>query len=256
MSIRARLLRVLARVGGLVLLLVLSVPAFGAGVAGLAEPGSKRECVILLHGLARSRHSLERMEEALREDGFVAVNLGYPSRHKPIEALALEAIPPALELCEDGAAHTKHFVTHSMGGLLVRYYLAVRPIPGLGRVVMLSPPNRGSEAADILHQRAFYEWLNGPAGQQLVTGPGGLAAQLGPVTYPVGVITGNRHAFFDAWLAREIPGEDDGKVAVERAKVEGMADFLVLPYSHPFIMNAHEVIAQTLYFLRHGRFRT
>ena len=232
------------------------MPGVAAGAARLAKLGSDRECVILLHGLARSRHSLERMQEALREYGFVVVNLGYPSRHKPIEALALGAIPPALGLCERADAPTVHFVTHSMGALLVRYYLAVHPVPGLGRVVMLSPPNRGSEAADILHRRAFYQWLNGPAGQQLVTGPDGLAAQLGPVTYPVGVITGNRHAFFDAWLAREIPGEDDGKVAVERAKVEGMADFLVLPYSHPFIMNAHEVIAQTLYFLRHGRFRT
>ncbi len=246
--------RVSPWLGGLVLLFALPFPTVGESAADMATSELGHECVILLHGLARSRHSLERMEQALREGGFVAVNLGYPSRHKLIEALALEAIPPALARCEDADAHTIHFVTHSLGGLLVRYYLTVRPIPGLGRVVMLSPPNRGSEAADILHQRAFYQWLNGPAGQQLVTGPEGLAAQLGPVTYPVGVITGNRHAFFDAWLAAEIPGEDDGKVAVERARVEGMTDFLVLPYSHPFIMNAHEVIAQTLHFLRHGRF--
>ncbi len=250
----ARRLRVSTWLAGLMPLLALLVPTVGESAADMAKSDRGPECVFLLHGLARSRHSLERMEEALRDGGFVAVNLGYPSRHKPIEVLALGAIPPALARCEDADAHTIHFVTHSLGGLLVRYYLSVRPIPGLGRVVMLSPPNRGSEAADILHQRAFYQWLNGPAGQQLVTGPEGLAAQLGPVTYPVGIITGNRHAFFDAWLAREIPGQDDGKVAVERAKVEGMTDFLVLPYSHPFIMDAHEVIAQTLHFLRHGRF--
>lgn len=77
---------------------------------------------------------------------------------------------------------------------------------------------------------------------------------LGPVDFPLGIITGNQHSFFDAWLADVIPGTDDGKVSVERAKVEGMTDFLVLPYSHPFIMNATEVIEQTLHFLSRGRF--
>jgi hypothetical protein len=119
---------------------------------------------------------------------------------------------------------------------------------------MLSPPNRGSEVTDNLRDNPLYRWLNGPAGQQLGTGPGDLPGRLGPVDYPVGVITGNRHSFFDAWLATLIPGEDDGKVAVERAKVAGMTDFLVVPYTHPFIMEKKEVIAQTLYFLRHGRF--
>jgi hypothetical protein len=120
---------------------------------------------------------------------------------------------------------------------------------------MLSPPNRGSEAADHLRDSVLYAWLNGPAGQQLRTGPEGLPEQLGPVTFPLGIITGNRHSFFDAWLSEVIPGADDGKVSVERARVEGMDDFLVLPYSHPFIMNADEVIVQTVHFLELGRFR-
>jgi hypothetical protein len=87
-----------------------------------------------------------------------------------------------------------------------------------------------------------------------VTGPEGLPEQLGPVDFRLGIITGKQHSFFNAWLADVIPGTDDGKVSVERAKVEGMADFLVLPYAHPFIMNAKEVIEQTLHFLRDGRF--
>jgi triacylglycerol lipase len=136
----------------------------------------------------------------------------------------------------------------------VRYYISHHRPENLGRVVMLSPPNRGSEAADHLRDSALYKWLNSPAEQQLITGPEGLPEQLGPVDFPLGIITGNQHSFFDAWLADVIPGTDDGKVSVEQAKVEGMADFLVLPYSHPFIMNAQEVIDQTLHFLREGPF--
>jgi hypothetical protein len=229
------------------LLLVLAVRTAEASPAA-------DECVILLHGLARTEYSLQKLEHAVEDAGYVAVNLGYPSRDKPVEVLARDVIPRALRECRTAGTTRVHFITHSLGGILVRYYLEADEVEGLGRVVMLSPPNQGSEAADELRDLGLYEWLNGPAGQQLVTGADGLPARLGPVDYPVGVITGNRHAFFDAWLADLFPGEHDGKVSVERAKVRGMNDFLVVPYSHPFIMDADEVIAQSLHFLRHGRF--
>jgi pimeloyl-ACP methyl ester carboxylesterase len=211
--------------------------------------------VILLHGLGRTSRSLNKMAEALRAAGFSPMNLDYPSRSNTIEELATETIERGLERCAQLQAGSVHFVTHSMGGILVRYYLSRHRPRNLGRVVMLSPPNRGSEAADHLRDSVLYAWLNGPAGQQLRTGPEGLPEQLGPVTFPLGIITGNRHSFFDAWLSEVIPGADDGKVSVERARVGGMDDFLVLPYSHPFIMNADEVIEQTLHFLEFGRFR-
>jgi pimeloyl-ACP methyl ester carboxylesterase len=221
---------------------------------GNASATTGPECVILLHGLGRTSRSLNKMAEALQAAGLSPVNLDYPSREQTIETLALETIARGLDRCTKIQAHTVHFVTHSMGGVLVRYYLSRHRLENLGRVVMLSPPNRGSEAADHLKDSALYTWFNGPAGQQLVTGPEGLPGQRGPVDFPLGIITGNRHSFFDAWLAEVIPGADDGKVSVERAKVAGMADFLVLPHTHPFIMNAEEVIEQTLHFLHGGRF--
>ena len=213
-----------------------------------------RECVILLHGLGRTYRSMAPMARDLDAAGYKTVNLDYASREHPIEQLAMAVIPEGLDRCSTQGAGRIHFVTHSMGGILVRYYLSQKTISGLGRVVMLSPPNQGSEVTDALQDTAFYQWFNGPAGKQLGTGPGSFVRRLGPVRYPVGVITGRSYAFFDSWLADLIPGPNDGKVAVARAKVEGMADFLVLPYSHPFIMKESEVIQQTIHFLRHGRF--
>ncbi len=213
------------------------------------------ECVILLHGLGRTYRSMDSMARALTAAGYETVNLDYASREHPIETLAMDVIAQGLERCSAQGAARVHFVTHSMGGILVRYYLARKAIPGLGRVVMLSPPNQGSEAADALQDKAVYQWFNGPAGQQLGTGPGSLVIHLGPVNYPVGVITGSIHAFFDTWLADLIPGPNDGKVSVERAKVEGMVDFLLLPYAHPYIMEESEAIEQTIHFLRQGQFR-
>jgi len=211
--------------------------------------------VILLHGLARTSGSLRLLADALERAGYVVANIDYPSRAQPVEQLASDAVSAGLEACLAERATAVHFVTHSLGGILVRFYLAWNELPVLGRVVMLSPPNRGSEAADRLKDWPLYRWFNGPAGQQLVTGPEGLPGRLGKVDYPVGIITGNRYSVIDSWLADAFTGPHDGKVSVDGASVEGMTDFLVLPYSHPFIMQQEEVVLQTLHFLRHGCFR-
>jgi len=222
---------------------------------GMIAHQSNGECIILLHGLGRTSDSMDNMTEGLEEAGYSTVNLDYPSRKKTIESLALETIPMGLAECRALGASKTHFVTHSMGGILVRYYLSKHTIENLGRVVMLSPPNRGSEVVDSLKDWELYKWYDGPAGQQLGTGSDSLVMKLGPVDYPVGIITGDAPAFFDFWLEDMIHGPGDGKVSVERAKIDGMRDFLVLPYSHSFIMAKMDVIEQTIHFLVNGTFK-
>ncbi len=213
-----------------------------------------KECVILLHGLARTSGSMEKLEEELQQAGFLTVNIDYPSTKKRIENLSADAVSRGVNRCRNEQADTIHFVTHSMGGILVRYYLSLSDIDELGRVVMLSPPNRGSEVVDTIGDLTSFQWYNGPAGGQLGTGDDSLVMKLGPVNFPLGVITGDAPAFFDGWFADMIPGPNDGKVAVERARVEGMKDFLVLPHNHTFIMSQEDVITQTIFFLHHERF--
>ncbi len=214
-----------------------------------------RPCVVLLHGLRRSSGSMRHLEEVLTDAGYRTVPIDYDSARQTIEALAMVAVPEAVDLCRSHGCTSIHFVTHSMGGIILRYYLSKHTINRLGRVVMLSPPNQGSEVVDALRDSFLFKWYNGPAGQQLGTGPNGIAARLGPVDFPLGIITGNKPSLFDAWLTKYFPGENDGKVSVQRAKVDGMRDFLVLPYSHTFIMNRAEVIRQVRYFLRQGSFK-
>jgi pimeloyl-ACP methyl ester carboxylesterase len=158
------------------------MPALGR----CADEGQEGQCVILLHGLGRTDRSMNVMAEALASAGYATSNLDYPSRDAPVEKLALDAIPRGLGRCRALEARRIHFVTHSMGGILVRYYLSQKSIAELGRVVMLSPPNQGSEVTDALQDTAFYQWHNGPAGQQLGTGSDSFVLQLGPVDYPVG----------------------------------------------------------------------
>lgn len=229
-------------------------PQFGAAADLDDEKLSgqpQRECVILLHGLARTSRSMEKMATALEQEGYNVLNVDYQSREQHIEELAASVIPTAVRDCGPDAVKI-HFVAHSLGAILVRYYLAGNELPSLGRVVMLSPPNQGSEAVDILKKMPGFYRINGPAGGQLGTDEDSIPLQLPQVDYEVGVITGDRTINFI--LSGIIPGIDDGKVSIKSAQVAGMADFIVMHHAHPFIMKADDVIEQTLIFLQYGRF--
>lgn len=230
----------------MLMFLFLLLPAHGGAA------GERPECVVLLHGLARTEKSMARLEGHLQQRGFHVVNSGYPSREKDIQTLSIDTIHQAARECAQVNSVKTHFVTHSMGGILVRYYLERHELPGLGRVVMLSPPNKGSEVVDKLKTFTVFKWLNGPAGQQLGTDKKSIPNTIGPPYYEVGIITGNKS--LNPILSLLITGKDDGKVSVERAKLLGMKDFLVVPNTHTFIMNDKKVIEQVIYFIAHGRF--
>lgn len=211
--------------------------------------------VVLLHGLGRTSFSMAPMEEHLGAAGYRVINLGYPSREEPPADLVAH-LGDELGRCCAEAGRPVHFVTHSLGGILVRLLAEEPELPiEIGRVVMLSPPNQGSEIVDTLEDNPLAETVMGPTFERLGTGEDSLPARLnrlGPVPFELGVIAGNRT--LEPHLSWLIPGEDDGKVAVERAKVAGMADFLVVPATHPFIMGNPEVMAQVVNFLETGTF--
>ena len=207
------------------------------------------DCVILLHGLARTEASFLLMEEALEAREYRVVRPGYPSTSARIEERADAALPAAFAAC--GAERT-HVVTHSMGGILARYYLSKHQPETLGQVLMLAPPNMGSELVDELGDWTVFDLIHGPAGQELGTDPGSLPNRLPPVDYPVGVIAGSQslNPVF-SWL---IPGADDGKESVARTSVPGMQAKIILPVTHTYMMNNPRGITQVSHFLETGTF--
>ena len=219
-------------------------------IFGLQVSATAKETVVLIHGLTRSSGSMSKLQKSLEKAGYDVVNLDYPSREYSIEDLS--AIVRDEIVLQTAEANRVHVVTHSMGGVIIRYIQERSPMANIGRVVMLSPPNHGSELVDVFGRSRLFKWINGPAGLQLGTDGDSLTAQLKPVEFELGVIAGDRS--FDWIFSCMIPGKDDGRVSIESAQVEGMRDFKIVHATHPFIVKKRRVIAEVIEFLKSGRF--
>lgn len=232
-------------------LALLFVPVVLGAIAPAPAPDT-RETVVLLHGVAMPALIMRPLAKSLEAAGYRVVNLGYPSRTLPFERIAADYLPAQLARHNVAPAAKLHFVTHSMGSLVLRLYLRDQRPANLGRVVMLGPPNHGSAAADRAAQHLFFRLGAGRNLVRLGTGPDAITRQLGPADFELGIIAGNRsnNPLFSRWLGEP----SDGAVAVRSTRLEGMRDFLLVPYAHTPMLWQRSVHAQVLAFLRTGRF--
>lgn len=237
-------------------IILVSALVMSLGACSDAEPvvpAHAGECVILLHGLARSSLSMERMKWFLEDNGYPVANVDYPSRDFKIKELATIAIEDGLQQCRAMKSIERvHFVTHSLGGILVRYYFSENELDSLGRVVMLAPPNQGSAAVDELQEWPGFEWLNGPAGYQLGKGEESVPLQLGTPNFEFAVIAGDES--IDPVTSAVLEDPDDGRVSVSDTFLEGMRDFRLVGSSHAFIMQKSDVFELVKSFLETGAF--
>jgi pimeloyl-ACP methyl ester carboxylesterase len=207
------------------------------------------EIVVLLHGIANVPISMKYLEDNLEEAGYRVYNLGYPSTGETIEKAA--ALVREKVLAIKGADRI-NFVGHSMGNLVIRKMLG-KSLPGLGRIVMIAPPNQGSLVAEQLENLDLYKWIFGPAGQELPADNRAFFEKLPIPDCEFGIIAGGRGT--DEGYNPLLPGDDDGTVAVEETKLKGAADFIVINRTHTLILFAPETVKQTIHFLKNGRFK-
>ncbi len=211
------------------------------------------EYVVLLHGLGRTSRSMNKLRNYLQKHGYKVINVNYPSRKYNIRTLSEKYVEAGIRKCIEGKATKIHFVTHSLGGILLRDYFSRHPFPPqMGRVVMLAPPNKGSEVVDKLKWLPLFQWLNGPAGNELGTDSTSAALMNDSLNFETGIIAGDFS--INLILSLLIPGPDDGKVAVKNTRIKGMKDFILIHTSHPFIMRNRKVLQQILSFLQRGEF--
>jgi triacylglycerol lipase len=206
--------------------------------------------VVLLHGLARGHGSMARLGRHLRERGYETVSRTYPSRRHSIAYLAGEVTE---WIIEHAAGRPVSAVTHSMGGVIVRHLHD--PRIHWERIVMLAPPNRGSQLAAAVQTNAVFRWYYGPAGAELADGAGWPQPPA-----PFAVIAGTRGLALTnptSWtMGRRFPAgvKHDGTVAVDETRLDTMAAFAEVDATHTWIMNDPHVQTLVARYLGSGSF--
>jgi triacylglycerol lipase len=212
--------------------------------------GSELRPVVLLHGWGRSERAMWLMKRRFTDAGFAAHAIGYDSRDQSIKQIVAQ-VDAAIDACCAGLGQI-NFVTHSLGGIILRAWAEENGSERIARAVMLSPPNHGSAIIDML---GSLRAVLGPAGSDLGahddSAPNRLNA-LGPVKFELGVIAGDRSMNpIGSWI---LDGPDDGTVSVDSARVEGMKDFLVMSATHSFMNYDEDVALQAVRFMDTGAF--
>lgn len=219
----------------------------------LAAVNGKNQCIVLIHGLWRSGYAMKPLQEYLNNYGFTTIAINYPSTETSIENLATNFVAPAVDECQAQGMKRIHFVTHSMGGIVARMYLQNHSLPENSRVVMLSPPNQGSEFSKRFGDTSWYEWLVGPAAITLTKDSNGVINSLKPIKEEVGIIAAYRE--WSLWPSSWLPEPNDGTVAVQNMRLAEMQDFILLEAGHAMMRHDEKVKFQIVHFLKHGRFK-
>jgi len=209
------------------------------------------DLLVLVHGLKRTRASMRPAALMARRRGYAVCNWGYSSARRGIHGRAdalrrdLDALPPLGD-------RRIHFLTHSLGGIIVRALITFGPPPNLGRVVMLGPPNAGNEIAQHLRHTRIFRRIMGPAGLELGTGAESVPRRLPEATFELGVIAGvrRRPALFGRWIGTP----NDGLVSVSATRLVGMRDHLIVHGGHGFLPWNPRALSQAFTFLATGHF--
>ena len=211
-----------------------------------------KECVVLVHGLWRSGFAMRSIANDLEDHGYQTVSVDYPSTQNEIPELVQNYLIGGYDECVQTGAEKIHLVSHSMGGILIRHFLQDFTLPIGSRVVMLSPPNQGSELSERFGDTWWYQWAVGPAGVSLSSKQQGIITQLAEIDEPVGIIAAYRD--WSLWPDEWLPQPNDGTVSVESMKLAEMDDFILVNSGHAMMRFNDEVQGQIRQFLALGKF--
>lgn len=211
--------------------------------------------VLLLHGHASVKYMMWWMERRLQEAGY-ATRLPSYNPWGQLDGI-VDGLEPKLTRFLDRFDGRLHIVSHSMGGLVARALIRRTGRDRLGRVVMLAPPNNGSEFADLVSNAGLGMLLGGSSAQLLTRRPAELDSALGPVDFDLGVIAGDISGSFPFTASFPMPfsGPHDGLVSVDSTRIAGMADHVILPVQHTSMPFSGKAARQAIAFLRDGKFQ-
>lgn len=210
------------------------------------------ESVIVVHGFARRARSMNQIATAVHQAGYEVRNIDYDSINQNLNDIKEEVYIKFDQYISENPDKKIHFIGHSLGGLLVRAYLAENKLDNLGVVILMGTPNKGTKLVNQYEDKWYFSWL-GPVIPELGVGTSQFLDALQVPDYTVGVIAGSKP--YSRWSAEYLEGDHDGLITVESAKLEGMHDFIEIEVNHSRMKRDPRVIEQVIYFLEHSQFK-
>lgn len=230
---------------GLAAFLIFPISAIAIGADESAPPSEEdaKETIVLLHGMGRSRASMLVMRSRFEDAGYEVLNFPYATATKTLDEISDDLKD---YVRENVKTDRYHFVAHSLGNVIIRNGFRTDYPEGLGRIVMIAPPNQPADLGKMFRDFKPFQWITGDSGQKI--GDAAFYADLPTPSVEFGIIAGDRgqKLTFDQ--------KNDGVVTVEGTKLEGMADWKVLHHMHTTIMNSKDTAKHCLAFLRDGKF--
>ncbi len=212
-------------------------------------PDREKETVILIHGMMRTGRSMHRIGDFLAQYGYNVVNCSYEST-KTVDEITDELFDALASII--ATAPKVHFVTHSLGGIILRNAFKNKVPANMGNVVMYGPPNKGCQHINHFSWLPFFSYIWGKPAKELGTSPNSVPNKLPPINFHCGVIAGTKKGS----LGLLLPGPNDGKVTVANTWTDGVVERLVLPLNHTFMMKDSVAMENMAHFLKHGKFLT
>lgn len=209
--------------------------------------------VYVIHGYGNPKSIMNKIYKDVKKAGFVVENYAYPGLYVELDTIGKQLY---LDVMKDGVDSVS-FVTHSMGGLVVRAMLKYsgtdKNFPKIFRIVMIAPPNRGADIADFFKAADGIKVLLGPNVEKMETDSTSYANQLPiPCNSEVGIIVGVRKK--ERGYNLFIPGNNDGLLAPKRVYLGNEKDVVILNYGHLSLIKRKAPRKLVIEFLRVGFF--
>lgn len=209
--------------------------------------------VYIIHGYANPKSIMNDIYRDVKKAGFIAENYAYPGLYMELDSIGKKLYNDVL----DDGVDSVSFVTHSMGGLVVRAmlkYSGTDPnFPKIYRIVMIAPPNRGADIADFFKEATQVKALLGPNVEKMETDSTSYANQLPiPFNTEIGIIVGVRRN--ERGYNHLIPGNDDGLLAPERVYLGNEKDVAIVNYDHLGVIKRKKSRRLVIEFLQTGIF--
>jgi hypothetical protein len=202
----------------------------------------EEKILIGIHGFMRGKSNMSLFNQEFSKDNWKFYSWSYPSQMRTIQEHGQSLVDVFNFILKKYPHHKIHFVTHSLGGLILRSALNESACPEAiksTKAVLIAPPNQGAAYGRFLNLFKLFRDIAGDyAGKQLLTTPHGGFEALGqfPDSMQIQVIAGT------CGCNPVIFEKNDGKVGLSETRLSTPHEFTTIFAGHSWICHTQAAV--------------